>query len=301
MAEARPAISVVLPVYDGERYVAEAVESILVQTFRDFELLIVDDGSKDGSLEILRDYAGRDPRVRLTSRPNAGLVPTLNEMLARARGEFIARMDADDVALPERFARELAYLRTHPECLAVGSAVDWIDPEGELLKRHVPPLGHDEIDAAHLRSREAEICHPSVLVRASAFERVGLYDAALDGAEDLDLWLRMAEVGKLANLAEPLLRYRFHFAKVGFVAKRRQVEAARQAVLRACERRKLELELPEPEVELPDVTRQLETWAWWALSSGNRPTARKYAWRVLRRQPHLPGAWRLAYCAIRGY
>jgi glycosyltransferase involved in cell wall biosynthesis len=301
MAEARPTISVVLPVYNGERYLAEAVESILAQTFADFELLIVDDGSQDRSLEILRRYAERDARIRLTSRPNAGLVPTLNEMLARARGEFIARMDADDVALPERFARELAYLRTHSECLAVGTAVEWIDPEGELLKRHVPLLGHDEIDAAHLRTREAEICHPSALVRASAFERVGVYDPALDGAEDLDLWLRIAEVGKLANLPEPLLRYRFHFAKVGFVAKRRQVEAARQAVLRACERRKLELELPLAEVAIPDVSRQLETWAWWALASGNAGTARKYAWQVLRRQPHLPSTWRLAYCAIRGH
>jgi len=294
-------VSVVTPFYNTAAYLAEAIESVLAQTFADFELLILDDGSKDRSLEILRRYAERDPRIGLTSRPNAGLVPTLNEMLARARGEFIARMDADNVALPERFARELSYLRSHPECLAVGSAVDWIDPDGALLKRHVPPLGHDEIDAAHLRTREAEICHPSVLVRASAFERVGLYDAALDGAEDLDLWLRVAEVGKLANLPDPLLRYRFHFAKVGFVAKRRQIEAARQAVLRACERRKLKLELPPAAVETPDVTRQIEAWAWWALSSGNLPTARKYAWQVLRRQPHLPGTWRLAYCAIRGH
>ena len=297
----RPTVSVVLPVYNGERYVAEAVDSILAQTWTDFELLILDDGSKDRTPEILAGYAKNDARVRLTTRPNAGLVPTLNELLEQAQGELVARMDADDVALPQRFEREVAHLRAHPECLVVGSAVEWIDPDGELLKLHVPPLTHTEIDAAHLRSREAEICHPSAMIRRSALERVGNYDRELDGAEDLDLWLRIAEVGQLANLREPLLRYRFHFAKVGFVAKQRQVEAARKAVEHACRRRGIEMEIPAANAELPDMDDQLRTWAWWALGSGNRATARKYAWRALRRQPHRPGSWRLAYCAIRGH
>ena len=296
-----PTISVALPVYNAERYIAEAVESILGQTFGDFELLIIDDGSKDRSLEILQRLADRDARIRLRSRPNAGLVPTLNEMLAQARGEFIARMDADDVSLPRRFERELEYLRAHDECLVVGTAAEWIDPEGELLRVYVPPRDHDEIDAAQLASGEAVICHPSALIRATAFERVGVYDAALDGAEDLDLWLRIAEVGRLANLSEPLLRYRFHFAKVGFVAKRRQVEASRKSVLAACARRRIQPALPPEHAEAPDVAGQLQTWAWWALGSGNRAAARKYAWRVLLREPYRPVAWRLAYCAIRGY
>ena len=296
-----PTISVLLPVYNAERYVAEAVESILAQTFRDFELLIVDDGSKDRSLEILRRLAEGDARIRLSSRPNAGLVATLNEMLAQARGEFIARMDADDVALPRRFERELEYLRAHDECLVVGTAAEWIDPEGELLKVHVPPRDHVQIDAAHVTSAEGVVCHPSALIRATAFERVGGYDPKLDGAEDLDLWLRIAEVGRLANLPEPLLRYRFHFQKVGFVAKRRQIEASRRSVLAACERRKLPPQLPPEDPEPLDIGRQLRTWAWWALGSGNRATARKYAWRVLLREPHRPSTWRLAYCAIRGH
>jgi len=296
-----PTISVVLPVYNAERYVGEAVESILAQTFGDFELLIIDDGSKDRSLEILQRLAESDRRIRLRSRPNAGLVPTLNEMLAQARGEFIARMDADDVSFPRRFERELEYLRAHEDCLVVGTAVEWIDPEGELLKLYAPPRDHAEIDAAHLATAEGVVCHPSALIRATAFELVGGYDPELDGAEDLDLWLRIAEVGRLANLSEALLRYRFHFAKVGFAAKRRQLEASRKSVLAACERRKIQPKLPPEDAEAPDVTRQLQTWAWWALGSGNRTTARKYAWRVVLREPHRPSSWRLAYCAIRGH
>ena len=297
----RPTVSVILPVYNGERYVAEAVESILAQSWTDFELLILDDGSKDRTPQIVAGYAARDRRVRVTSRPNAGLVPTLNQLIEQAQGEFIARMDADDVALPRRLEREVAHLRAHPECLVVGSAVEWIDPDGELLKLHVPPLTHADIDAAHLRTREAEICHPSAMIRRSALERAGHYDRELDGAEDLDLWLRIAELGQLANLREPMLRYRFHFAKVGFVAKQRQIEAARKAVERACARRGTEMENPTVVAELPDMNDQLRTWAWWALGSGNRATARKYAWRTLRRQPHRRESWRLAYCAIRGH
>ena len=108
-----PLVSVCMPVYNATRYLAEAVESILGQTFRDFEFLITDDGSTDRSLAILKRYAAQDARIRLWSRPNAGYVVRLNEMLHQARGDLIARMDADDVALPERFARQVEFLRSH--------------------------------------------------------------------------------------------------------------------------------------------------------------------------------------------
>jgi glycosyltransferase involved in cell wall biosynthesis len=130
-----PAISVLMPVYNTERYVAEAVESILAQTFRNFEFLIIDDGSTDRSLSILKRYAERDPRIYLVSRPNTGYVIALNEMLAMARGEFIARIDADDIALPERFEVQVAYLREHPEVVCLGSKVQFID---EALGATVP-------------------------------------------------------------------------------------------------------------------------------------------------------------------
>ena len=153
MSSTNPLISVCMAVYNAERYVAEAVESILNQTFGDFEFLILDDGSTDGSLDILRRYAERDPRIRLTSRPNQGLVASLNELVDQARGEFIARMDADDVSLPERFQREVDYLRDHPECVLVGSRVRLIDPDGDPLCDWCTMQEHEAIDAFYLRGQ----------------------------------------------------------------------------------------------------------------------------------------------------
>ena len=122
-----PRVSVALPVHNCERYVAEAIESILAQTFTDFEFLIVDDGSTDGTLPILNRFAARDSRIRVISRPNTGIVGALNEMLGLARADLVARMDADDVALPVRFERQVRYLDEHPECVMVGSRVTIID------------------------------------------------------------------------------------------------------------------------------------------------------------------------------
>src|SRR5262245_19749735 len=116
-----PLISACMPAHNTERYVGQAIESILNQTLGDFELLIIDDGSTDGSLEVPRRYPGRDPRIRLTSRPNKGVAYTRRELAEQARGEFLACMDADDVALPHRFARQVEYFRAHPECVLVGS------------------------------------------------------------------------------------------------------------------------------------------------------------------------------------
>jgi glycosyltransferase involved in cell wall biosynthesis len=296
-----PTVSVLMPVYNAERYVAEAVESILAQTFTDFEFLIVDDGSADRSREILQQYAQKDARIALTSRPNTGYVVALNEMLAIARGEFIARMDADDVSFPKRFERQLEYLRTRKCCMVVGTATEWIDPDGELLKVNVSPSCHNAIDSAHLTTQVSAICHPTAIIRADVFKSVGFYDEGLFGAEDLDLWLRIAEIGELANMAEPLLKYRFHFNKVGFADKQRQVESARIGVLRACARRNIPAQLLADYSQLPRVDSQLQAWAWWALRSGNVATARKYAWRMMIRRPHSLATWRLAYCAIRGH
>src|SRR5258706_14041022 len=116
-----PAVSVVMPVYNGERYLASAIDSILAQTFTDFELIAVDDGSTDSSLPMLKRYAERDPRVRVISRPNTGIVGALSDAIAAARAPLIARMDADDLSLPLRFERQVAYLSGHPQCVLVGT------------------------------------------------------------------------------------------------------------------------------------------------------------------------------------
>src|SRR5215204_6221112 len=141
-----PTVSVIMPAYNAKRYVAQTIRSVLAQTFGDFEFIIVDDGSTDGTLPILQRVANEDARLVVISRPNTGIVAALNDGIAKARGEFLARMDADDVCLPERFAKQVLYLREHPECVGVGTFVETIDPYGSVLDRLVHETEHDAID-----------------------------------------------------------------------------------------------------------------------------------------------------------
>ena len=300
-----PLISVCMPVHNAERFVGEAVESILGQTLGDFEFLIIDDGSTDGSTRILTDYAARDRRIRLTCRSNRGLVATLNELVDQARGEFIARMDADDIALPDRFLRQVDYLRSHPECVEVGSWVQVIDPEGDPLCIWFQEQEHEAIDALHLRGDQgAVLCHPSVMIRRSALLAVGKYNGFTTG-EDLDLHLRLAERGRLASLPQVLLKYRTHAHNRSKTAFCRQM-AARDAweMIRNARRRRNLPGDPPPSRSAPTSepsSSDQETWVWWALASGYVGSARKHARRLLARAPFSPHNWKILYCAIRGY
>jgi glycosyltransferase involved in cell wall biosynthesis len=306
MADDVPSISVCMPVYNAERFVAEAVESILNQTLGDFEFLIVDDGSTDGSRRILEGYAARDPRIRLVSRPNTGLVIALNEMLAAARGAFIPRTDADDVAMPERFERQASYLRAHPEVLALGTRVLVIDPEGAPLTEMCEQQSHEEIDRAQLGGLVV-ICHPTVMARAEVLRRVGGYRPETFPAEDLDLWLRLAEIGRLANLPEALVKYRQHLQSIGNAQRVRQEAATGRVVADARRRRGLSRDepaaAPAPASPRPDPggLDHMRKWAWWALASGYVSTARGYAIRCWCRRPFSLESWRLLYCALRGH
>jgi GT2 family glycosyltransferase len=210
---AAPTISVVLPVCNGEPYLAEAVESILEQTFEDFELIVVyDPSSIDNSRGVLDGAARRDPRVRVVNRTNRSLVDALNLGLSCARGEFIARMDADDVSLANRFARQLAYLHAHPDIAVVGSAITLIDAAGTVVREIDYPLASNEVDRFLIETGCA-LAHPVVMARRDAILAVGGYRAAFEHGEDYDLWLRMAERYSLANLPDRLLRYRHHGSK----------------------------------------------------------------------------------------
>jgi glycosyltransferase involved in cell wall biosynthesis len=302
IAPAAPAISVLLPAYNTARYVAEAVESILAQTYADFELLIVDDGSTDDTPRILRRYAERDRRIHLVSRPNTGYVIALNEMLARSRGEFIARMDADDIAVPTRFERQMSYLADHPDCVMVGSRVLIIDPDGSPLTVMGEALTHEEIDSALMVARGQMVYHPSVIIRRQPLLEVGSYREEFETVEDLDLFLRLAEVGRIVNLEEPLLKYREHTGKVGHVRAAKQAETV-QLVLEAAYHRRgraFSREIVENKIRPVDQSERQRTWAWWALLAGNVSTARKHAAACLMREPFSLQTWRLFYCALRG-
>jgi len=206
-----PRVSVILPIYNGEPFLADAVGSILAQTFRDFELIAIDDGSTDASWDTIDRFARADSRVTALRQANAGMVTALNRGLSLARGELIARMDQDDVAHPERFVRQLAFVDAHPDVSVVGSAVTLIGKAGERIRDVDYPSTPDAI--SEFLERGSPLAHPAVMMRRDAVRAVGCYRAAYRYAEDYDLWLRMAEKYRLANLPDRLLRYRDHAAK----------------------------------------------------------------------------------------
>jgi glycosyltransferase involved in cell wall biosynthesis len=209
-----PRVSVVLPVYDGEPFLIDAVGSILAQTFRDFELIAINDGSHDASGETLDRFARADGRVSVVHQTNAGMVAALNRALGLARGELIARMDQDDLAHPERFARQVAFLDAHLDVAVVGCAVTLIDQAGNRIRDVDYPLTPEAI-AAFLE-RGSPLAHPAVMMRRDAVRAVGAYRAVFRYGEDYDLWLRIAERHPIANLPDRLLHYRQHATKQSF-------------------------------------------------------------------------------------
>ena len=238
-----PVISVVMSVWNGQRYLAEAVESILGQTFSDFEFIIIDDGSTDNSLKILEHYAARDRRIRLLPRENRGLVCSLNEGIAISRGELIARMDADDVSLPNRFAEQVSFLRANEDCVIVGTEVLMIDPDGDPLAIRGHQFDSDLIDRECLLGHGNALTHPSVMIRKSILKEVGFYDPDMVAVEDLDLYLRLCERGKAHNLQVVLLHYRQHPQSVNRLC-HKQWEAGKQlAIQRTIQRRGVDVYL----------------------------------------------------------
>lgn len=298
MSADTPLISVLLPVHNAQRYIAAAVASVLEQTFDDFELIITDDGSTDDSLRILQRFAMQDPRVHLVSRPNTGYVVALNEMLAVARGDLLARMDADDVSHRRRFEHQVAYLRRYPECICLGTACRLIDEDDHFIADLPSPLTHEAI-WSNLRSNRNAFCHPSVMLRRRAMTLVGGYRTELSPCEDFDLWLRLSEVGNLANLPQPLLAYRAHAESVS--SKNAELQAAQheRAYREAMHRRGLQPSVGEhhPVRSTRDrASRCAESlrFGWWAYKSQRYSTALRYAAKSLRAWPLTSGSWKLA-------
>ena len=297
-----PTVSVLMAVFNGSLYLRPAVESILAQTFTDFEFIAIDDGSTDETAKVLRYYAAKDSRIRVVSRPNKGLTATLNEGVNLARGEFLARIDADDVAMPQRFELQVKYLREHPDTVLLGSRVVLIDPDGLPIRTACTETTHEQIDHAHL-NRGWPVVHPAVMMRTDAVRKVGAYRNEYDTLEDLDLFLRLAEVGQLANLPEVLLRYRQHFGSV--THRRFELQAKlRQAIFDETYARR-GATAPPPVVLTPPKPKQRfeqhRHWAWDALKSGNVKTARKHAALSLKDAPLSMDSWRLFACAVRGH
>jgi glycosyltransferase involved in cell wall biosynthesis len=207
-----PAISVVMSVYNGAKFLGQAVDSILNQSYRDFEFLIIDDGSEDRSSEILEGFRQKDSRIRILRQENRGLIESLNRGCELARGLYIARMDADDVAGKKRLELQVAFLMEHPQIGLLGGAVNIIDVEGRILRSTSNPCSDAEIREA--LPNDCPFWHPTVMMRKDIFEAAGGYRKVVVHAEDYDLWLRISEVCEMANLRDVLVSYRLHSNQV---------------------------------------------------------------------------------------
>lgn len=208
-----PKVTVLMSVYNGEKYLREAIDSILNQTFKDFEFLIIDDGSTDSSPEIIRSYT--DPRIRLIqNKKNIGLTRSLNKGLKLAKGEYIARQDADDISLPERLEREVAIAGAHPEITVVTTGfANFVNSIREDNRDSVNKGGTDEIEWIGFEDllEGNKIFHGSVLFKRRDVLDIGGYDERLPKAQDYDLWLRVSRKVEIIKLKRILFLRRLHF------------------------------------------------------------------------------------------
>lgn len=206
-----PQVTVLMPAYNAAVYIREAIESVLAQTYKDFELLIINDGSTDDTEAIIRSYT--DARIRVLSHSNIGLVGTLNRGLKEAQGKWIARFDADDVCYPERLATQMEFLQQHPDYVLTGSEADYMDEAGNyLFTYHFKYYNDEDIRSSHFK--ECPFIHSSVTFLKQAVIDAGGYDKDAITFEDHLLWSRLAHYGKMNNIHQPLIKVRFNPASV---------------------------------------------------------------------------------------
>ena len=226
-----PPLSVVMSVFNGEQYLEEAIESILAQTFEEFEFIIVNDGSTDRSRDIIESYAARDARIRLVDQANTGLTVALVNGIAQSRGEFVARMDADDISLPARFEKQMALFDEDPQVVAVTCHVQHFSEDGSAslvatlnMNPRLVPLYNCFCNVIG--------GHGQVIFRRTAYDAAGGYDPDRRFAQDYDLWARLTKHGHFAEVAEPLYKFRTGHDSISKVSKKGQAESS----LKTCQR-----------------------------------------------------------------
>lgn len=217
----RPSLSVVTAVYNGEKYLAEAIESILNQTYSDFDYILVNDGSTDKTADILSHYQREDQRIRVSFQAHCGLAATRNRLFELARGTYVAILDADDIAFPDRLARQMSFLANHPEAALVGGAIVRINNDGTVIDTGRYPLRDDQIKSAMISGNP--FAQSAVVIKHAAFRAVGGYRKCFAPTEDYDLWIRLGERYPLANLPEPVVYYRIHQDQISQKAMEQQV------------------------------------------------------------------------------
>ena len=296
-ADRAPRVSVIMAVHNAERWLAEAIESVLNQSFTDFEFLIHNDGSSDGSLEILQNYMTQDNRIMVSTSDNQGPSAARNTAIDKACGEFLAIMDADDVCLPDRFEKQLAYLDANPDCVVIGGCETTMDEKRRPIFDLRVPLTHEEIDGNNLRGITS-IRHPTVMMRRAIVLKCGNYDVSYRAAQDHDLWLRIAEIGHLANLPDILIRYRIHDKSISGAKPELQRQMCRKACEAAWARRGLTgMSFDYSDWRMADTPESQQEfylrYGWQAWNNGYRDTWRHYALHSVKMAPFSRNAWAL--------
>lgn len=205
-----PLISVILPVHNAQKFLSEALESIRYQTYPHFEVIAIDDASTDNSLKILKNYSKIDPRFKIYhNKTNLKIASTLNFGLQKAKGHFIARMDADDVSMPSRFQKQINFLTKHPGVIVVGGQCLTIDTDSHITGKKLFPVDHIAINELMFTANPLQ--HPSIMIRRDLLPaNFSWYNPKLTPAEDLDLYFRLGKFGLFANLKSTILMYRQH-------------------------------------------------------------------------------------------
>ena len=299
-----PRVSVLMPVFNTSAFVEEACASILRQTFRDFELVVLDDGSTDGSADRVRALAAQDARVRLSVRENRGLIATRNELLSLARGELIAWMDSDDISLPDRLSIQVSRFESDPQLVCLGGAVLEIDPEGEPIRRMDYPVSNDGI--AEGMQRGGALTFAATMMRREAALRIGGFRQPFAAFEDFDFLLRLMETGPFANVRDVLIRYRQHPRNISRRLSSRWPVCRDTILALARERRERGLDrlqrgedlglslAPESGDSTFEAWFSHRTWVYQALEAGYGHTARKHALRALVLAPQKLASWKLS-------
>ncbi|MBU6427159.1 glycosyltransferase [Patescibacteria group bacterium] len=245
----KPLVSVIMAAYNAEKYIGEAIESVQAQTYTNWELIIADDAAKDATGRIADEYARKDPRINVIHlSKNSGQAIARNEAVKIARGEYLAVLDADDLCLPERFAKQVAFLDSHPNVSAVGSYAQMIDQNGTPQKIKIKAENNERIHFKLILG--TQFIHSAVMMRKDAFNMLGGYDTNYLYAEDYDLWCRYADAGyELANIPEILIRFRSQPGSVSVLASSTQKIQAEHAYQVNERNLKPYLKLTRPQLE----------------------------------------------------
>ncbi|KAM3115014.1 glycosyltransferase family 2 protein [Phormidesmis sp. 146-33] len=256
MSHPTPKVSVVMSVYNGSQYLREAVDSILNQTFTDFEFIIINDCSTDSTWPILIEYADRDSRiVLLHNERNLGLTKSLNKGLSLSKGKYIARQDGDDISFLDRLSQQFDYLEMHPEVGTIGTAVELINPQGSKIGEDYPPSEHERLEAAFLFNNPMH--HSTLMSQSALMQSIGGYNETFLRSQDYDMFWRLSRQSRLENISRILLKRRMDDrSRITTIHRKEQLEYAYKISLNAVQ------ELTGTQCYLPETSYQR---LWWAL------------------------------------